>query len=183
METVHRACLLQEPRYLVLHLVILMRFFRQKSFGLYRLYLVAVYITSTIAVWSSTTTLVLVYSIQVKSLVHGQVFLDKFFLSRKTCPCVRGHLSSFRLSSLTCWKAGVLAFRQVYRVKIWCAYTRASLGEKNLSMKTCPSVRGSSHRVYCSSVSPYKTLRYLPLVHITWDEAFYYGAHFLLRNF
>ena len=33
--------------------------------------------------------------------------------SKKTCPCVRGHLSSFRLSRLIFGKAGVLAFQQV----------------------------------------------------------------------
>ena len=38
------------------------------------------------------------------------VHTGTFFSSRKTCPCVRGHLSSFRLSSLTSWKAGVLVF-------------------------------------------------------------------------
>ena len=32
---------------------------------------------------------------RLKPRTHGLVFLDKFFSSRKTCPCVRSHLSSF----------------------------------------------------------------------------------------
>ena len=35
------------------------------------------------------------------------------FSSRETCSCKRGHLSCFRSSSFTCWKADVLDFEQV----------------------------------------------------------------------
>ena len=46
--------------------------------------------------------------------VHtGKISLTRFFSSKKTCPCVQGHLSS-----LTCWKAGVLA-RPNCRIWAW----------------------------------------------------------------
>ena len=40
------------------------------------------------------------FSDHIKPRTHGQVFLDKSFSPMKTCPCVRSHLLTFRLSSL-----------------------------------------------------------------------------------
>ena len=68
--------------------------------------------------WPKAAILLLHSGIASKPRSHGQVFLYKLFWSKNTCPCVRGHLSSFRLSSLTCWKAGVLAFQQIYEWKL-----------------------------------------------------------------
>ena len=50
----------------------------------------------------------------VLSPVHtGKFFLTSFSRRGKLGACVRGHLSSFRLSSLNCRPTGVLAFQQV----------------------------------------------------------------------
>ena len=64
----------------------------------------------------------------VRLRTHG-VFHDKFFSSRKTCPCVRGHLSSFRLSSLTVGKLAYFSTSLTSK-NLVCVHTGESRREK-----------------------------------------------------
>ena len=69
----------------------------------------------------------------------------QFILSRKTCTCVKVTSQVFRLSALTWWKAGVLAFQQVWRKKTLCA--------ASLDIKLRPEKLVKEHLPVCTGLN------------------------------
>ena len=68
--------------------------------------------------------------------LYTQVLLDKFFLSRKTCPCVRGHVASFENS--VCVHTGK-SRRQARREKLVKENLPVCTGYKNWTKLCLPT--------------------------------------------
>ena len=111
-----------------------------------------------------------------------QLFLT-FFSSPKTCPCVQGHSSSFRLSSLSCWKAGAITSRSLTTGNLVCVHTGESRRhvrrQKNLSRETCPCVRAFTFCIIRNAALTFIKRRYRSIFGRRWRQRHYGFWRFL----